>query len=1031
MVSNSFWDTEASQQSGSDGGTGKISAAMKDIATYTSLTTVGLDSPWDFMNDPNDDVGSEDIWAISAEYNDGYPNLDHQSDVVEPAGEGSEASPYQIACLANLNWLSQTPSAWSSFFCQTADIDAQTTLSWDEDAGFLPIGTDGDRFAGTYNGNGFSISNLFINRPEDSGIALFGYTDAAHISNISLEAADITGRSGAGTLVGQAYNTSIVQCSATGSVTATTQTSNSNTYAGGLIGRYSAFNGNIIDLADCWTDVNVSGTGNRIGGITGLVLSGYQTTPGGTINIASCYALGSISGVNQLGGMVGRMEATSSGIISMSNSYSIAAISSSGTSLGGLIGAYTSGTISSCYWDTESSGMASSPVGEGRTAAQMTHLNSFDTYVGWEFDLNWRLDYDSSVNSGYPYLAWQVDSPLFLAPPSNVVADTGEGSVSLSWDTPLSGTPTGYNVYRDDILLTSSPLILNSYDDTDVTIGTTYRYAITAESTEGESGLSEIVSIVPVNMITLDDPYPADESTLYMPPANLSWSIQLLPAYFTPLGFKVYLNSSGVFNPEDAYFWVDYIEGQTRYTCSEILDSGLVENSTYYWKVIPTDSAPIRNSREYRISSAGNSRLDITDTPVWIFHTGVWEFAGGNGTADNPYLVASADQLNNVRNYPGACFSQIADIDLGLAPYNSDDGWQPIGDNLNPFTGTYDGNHHTISNLFINRPRSYYVGLFVYVEGGNITNLAIESTQVSGGNMVGILAGAAVSTTVSNCSVAGTVAANYWVGGLVGGAYSSSTISKCCSRGSVSGTDYVGGLIGEIFQSDLTNSYSRSSVSAVQSNSVIGGLVGYGESSTISNSYSSGSVSVTDFSGGLIGDDWGLTVSNSFWDTDTSQQSGSAGGTGKSTSDMKDIATYTSLATLGLDSAWDFMNDPNDDTGSEDIWAISAEYNDGYPNLDHQNELGILSAPEPEISLDSITGTLTISWEAVPAAHSYRVYASENPGALFLDEWTLVATIPDTADLSYTEAEPSARCFYRVIADSAVSTRSKDIRINK
>jgi len=288
-----------------------------------------------------------------------------------------------------------------------------------------------------------------------------------------------------------------------------------------------------------------------------------------------------------------------------------------------------------------------------------------------------------------------------------------------------------------------------------------------------------------------------------------------------------------------------------------------------------------------------------------------------------------------------------------------------------------------------------------------------------------------VSTTVSNCSVAGTVAANYWVGGLVGGAYSSSTISKCCSRGSVSGTDYVGGLIGEIFQSDRTNSYSRSSVSAVQSNSVIGGLVGEGESSTISNSYSSGSVSVTDFSGGLIGDDWGLTVSNSFWDTDTSQQSGSAGGTGKSTSDMKDIATYTSLATLGLDSAWDFMNDPNDDTGSEDIWAISAEYNDGYPNLDHQNELGILSAPEPEISLDSITGTLTISWEAVPAAHSYRVYASENPGALFLDEWTLVATIPDTADLSYTEAEPSARCFYRVIADSAVSTRSKDIRINK
>jgi len=120
----------------------------------------------------------------------------------------------------------------------------------------------------------------------------------------------------------------------------------------------------------------------------------------------------------------------------------------------------------------------------------------------------------------------------------------------------------------------------------------------------------------------------------------------------------------------------------------------------------------------------------------------------------------------------------------------------------------------------------------------------------------------------------------------------------------------------------------------------------------------------------------------------------------------------------------------NDDTGSEDIWAISAEYNDGYPNLNHQNEMGILSTPEAELSHDPITGTITISWDAVPAAHSYKVYASENPQALFPDEWTLVVTIPDTASLSYTEAEPTARGFYRVIADSAI-TRSTNLRSNR
>jgi len=202
-------------------------------------------------------------------------------------------------------------------------------------------------------------------------------------------------------------------------------------------------------------------------------------------------------------------------------------------------------------------------------------------------------------------------------------------------------------------------------------------------------------------------------------------------------------------------------------------------------------------------------------------------------------------------------------------------------------------------------------------------------------------------------------------------------------------------------------------------------------SSTISNCYSRGSVSASDYSGGLIGSGSSLTVSNSFWDTTTSQQLSSAGGTGKNSDEMKDIATYTSLATVGLDSAWDFMDDPNDDTGSEDIWAISSEYNDGYPNLNHQHEVGILSAPEPVLSLDPITGSVTISWDAVPAAHSYRVYASESPEALFPGGWTLVTTIPDTASLSYTVAEPTARRFYRVIADSAASTRSTDLRINK
>jgi len=112
--------------------------------------------------------------------------------VNQPSGDGSNTAPYQIASLSDLRWLSQTPSAWDSFFSQTADIDAQATESWDAGAGFSPIGiSEAQCFTGTYNGNGYSISNLYINRPDTDIIALFGYTEGAYISNLQLELCNV------------------------------------------------------------------------------------------------------------------------------------------------------------------------------------------------------------------------------------------------------------------------------------------------------------------------------------------------------------------------------------------------------------------------------------------------------------------------------------------------------------------------------------------------------------------------------------------------------------------------------------------------------------------------------------------------------------------------------------------------------------------------------------------------------------------------------------------------------------------------
>ncbi len=122
------------------------------------------------------------------------------------------------------------------------------------------------------------------------------------------------------------------------------------------------------------------------------------------------------------------------------------------------------------------------------------------------------------------------------------------------------------------------------------------------------------------------------------------------------------------------------------------------------------------------------------------------DFAGGSGTEADPYLVATADQLNNVRNHLDRHFKQVAIIDL--EDYSAGQGWEPIGDHTFSFTGLYDGNGYKIINLRINDSDESYVGLFGYVgdftKDGNISNVYLEDVDVTETSMwddVGGLAG--------------------------------------------------------------------------------------------------------------------------------------------------------------------------------------------------------------------------------------------------------------------------------------------------
>jgi hypothetical protein len=202
--------------------------------------------------------------------------------------------------------------------------------------------------------------------------------------------------------------------------------------------------------------------------------------------------------------------------------------------------------------------------------------------------------------------------------------------------------------------------------------------------------------------------------------------------------------------------------------------------------------------------------------------------------------VWTATDLDNVRHDMTASYVQMANIDLSSIPY-----WSPIGSITDQFTGSYDGNNFTISNVNSTQAVVDCKGLFSAVgTTGSISNVKLSVVRMTGHNGVGGLVGTNYGT-ITQCSIsAATINGTSVVGGLVG--LNAGTIEKCSAVGSAAGTTgYVGGLVGQQ-RGTITNSYSNVSVSGYTT--AIGGLAGDNsimESSvgTITNCYSIGYVS--------------------------------------------------------------------------------------------------------------------------------------------------------------------------------------------
>ena len=359
---------------------------------------------------------------------------------------------------------------------------------WNGGDGWLPIGGDGttadatrlfleNSFNAIFEGNGHTVSNLFIET--DTGVlsGLFGIAGTSSIRNVGLIDVDVTGAYLAGGLIG--FNSGEIRGSyVTGRVSGVEN-------VGGLVG----INSSAGEIHGSYATSRVSGEddlGGLVGDNRGKITAGYAT--------------GRVSGKSGVGGLVGNNKSTGE----ISAGYATGHVSGKGN-VGGLVG-LNEGTITVSYWDKHTSGHTTENFGEDKTTAELQTPTGFSgIYQSWNADL-WHF----GMASQYPALKANVDGQgqatwqelgYQLREGPTLTATANPTQIVLSW-TPVEtnhwipAPSVAYTLTRDDGDTSEtfgeglSGLI---FTDTDVTAGTTYTYQVAAVVTGGEATRSALV----------------------------------------------------------------------------------------------------------------------------------------------------------------------------------------------------------------------------------------------------------------------------------------------------------------------------------------------------------------------------------------------------------------------------------------------------------------------------------------------------------------------------------------------------------
>ena len=414
-------------------------------------------------------------------------------------GSGTEADPYLIG---NVTHLQDMNTDLAANYALANDIDASETAGWNSDAGFDPVGSSSSSFTGTFDGRNHTITGLHIDRGSSDYVGLFGQIQSnGEVKYVELVDVDVRGRDRVGGLVGYNNEATVSACYADGIVSG-------NRYVGGLVGEnYGENNNGVVSFS--YANCEVSGVDTDIGGLIGYNYVGtvYNSFADGDVSgnenvgglvghnyegtywpgiVEKCYATGEVNGELVVGGLVGYNDngevnnsyatgdvignSTVGGLVGHNywtqaevlDSYATGKVTGNST-VGGLIGENSGwAAVSNSYWNTETTGQATSADGTGLTTSNMTWSYSGGAYNGWDMEPlgthtneAWKsgdhmMVFDHEGNYGYPALGWEEnigteECPYHITNWYELDAVGDFLGNSFVVDNDLSGTTDGYD----------------------------------------------------------------------------------------------------------------------------------------------------------------------------------------------------------------------------------------------------------------------------------------------------------------------------------------------------------------------------------------------------------------------------------------------------------------------------------------------------------------------------------------------------------------------------------------------------------